>query len=71
MIQYKTKLTAKIRGEGNNLNQHSTVLIQGAKVRDLIAVSYAAIRGKFDLVGVANRKKKADMVLKKLKLDVF
>jgi small subunit ribosomal protein S12 len=30
--------------------------VRGAKVRDLIGVSYSVIRGKFDLFGVANRK---------------
>jgi small subunit ribosomal protein S12 len=53
---YKTKLTAKINGEGHNLQNHSLILLCGARVRDLIGVSYAAIRGKYDLAGVTNRK---------------
>jgi len=57
VIHYKTKLTAKVPGESHNLQQHSTVLIRGARVRDLIGVSYAFIRGKHDLSGVVNRKK--------------
>jgi len=56
LTHYKTKLTAKIPGETHTLQQHSTVLIRGARVRDLIGVSYVAIRGKYDLVGVPNRK---------------
>jgi small subunit ribosomal protein S12 len=52
----KVKLTAKITGESHNLQQHSTVLVRGAKIRDLIGVSYALIRSKYDLNGVANRK---------------
>jgi small subunit ribosomal protein S12 len=56
LSQYKTKLTAKIPGENHNLQQHSTILIKGARVKDLIAVSYKAIRGKYDLLGVVNRK---------------
>jgi len=56
VIHYKTKLTAKVPGESHNLQQHSTVLIHGARVRDLIGVSYAVIRGKYDLSGVVNRK---------------
>jgi small subunit ribosomal protein S12 len=32
------------------------VLVRGAKVRDLIGVSYSVIRSKLDLVGVQNRK---------------
>jgi len=54
----KTRLIAKIPGEKHNLQQHSTVLIRGAKVRDLIGVNYSVIRGKFDLLGVQNRKTK-------------
>jgi small subunit ribosomal protein S12 len=55
-LKNSIKLTAKIKGEGHNLQQHSTVLIKGAKIKDLIGVSYSVIRGKFDLFGVANRK---------------
>ena len=56
LISNKTRLTAKVPGEAHNLQQHSTVLIRGAKVKDLIGVSYSVIRGKFDLLGVLNRK---------------
>jgi small subunit ribosomal protein S12 len=52
----KIKLIAKIPGESHNLQQHSTVLLRGARVRDLIGVNYSAIRGKYDLLGVVNRK---------------
>ena len=55
-LNNKVRLIAKVPGESHNLQQHSTVLINGAKVKDLIGVSYAVIRGKFDLLGVANRK---------------
>jgi len=57
LIADKARLTAKIPGESHNLQQHSTVLIEGARVRDLIGVSYSTIRGKLDLLGVSNRKK--------------
>ena len=56
IIQTKELLTAKIPGEGHNIQQHSTLLIRGGKARDLIGVRYIAIRGKFDLLGVKNRK---------------
>ena len=62
------KLTAKVNGEGHNLQQHSTVLIQGAKIKDLIGVSYAVIRGKLDLFGVLNRKKRRSLYGVKKKL---
>jgi len=52
----KIKLTAKVPGESHNLQQHSTILVRGSKVKDLIGVSYSVIRGKFDLLGVSNRK---------------
>jgi small subunit ribosomal protein S12 len=49
--------SVKIPGEGlSNLQQHSTVLLRGVKVKDLIGIKLAAIRGKFDLLGVNNRK---------------
>ena len=56
IIEYNTPLFAKIPGESHLLQQHSIVLLRGAKIRDLIGVSYCAIRGKFDLNGVINRK---------------
>jgi small subunit ribosomal protein S12 len=54
----KLKLTAKIKGESHNLQQHATILIHGARIRDLIGVNYAVIRGKFDLLAVANKKRR-------------
>ena len=56
IINSKIRLTAKVPGESHNLQQHSIVLIKNARVRDLIGVRYAAIRGKFDLLPVSNRK---------------
>ena len=56
LAKSKIKLTAKIPGESHNLQQHSTILIRGAKIRDLIGVSYSVIRSKYDLSGVTNRK---------------
>jgi small subunit ribosomal protein S12 len=61
LSHYSLKLTAKIRGESHNLQQHSTVLIHGASVHDLIGVNYSAIRGKYDLFGVINRKSKRSL----------
>ena len=49
-------LTIKIIGEKHNLQQHSTILIKGGRARDLIGVHLKAIRGKYDLTGVLNRK---------------
>ena len=58
----KLKLTnnkhvyAYIPGEGHNLQEYSTVLIRGGRVKDLPGVKYHLIRGKLDLTGIKNRK---------------
>jgi small subunit ribosomal protein S12 len=56
LIKTKQVLTVKIPGEGHNIQQHSTILIRGGRSRDLIGVRNIAIRGKYDLLGVSNRK---------------
>ncbi|WP_259286532.1 30S ribosomal protein S12 [Candidatus Nasuia deltocephalinicola] len=45
-----------IGGEGHNLQEHSTVLIRGGKVKDLPGVKYHIIRGCLDCEGVSSRK---------------
>ena len=50
------KVYAYIPGEGHNLQEYSSVLIKGGRVKDLPGVKYRLIRNKFDLLGVANRK---------------
>ncbi|MBQ7374247.1 MAG: 30S ribosomal protein S12 [Clostridia bacterium] len=45
-----------IPGEGHNLQEHSSVLIRGGRVRDLPGVRYHVIRGALDTAGVAKRK---------------
>ena len=47
---------AHIPGEGHNLQEHGVVLVRGGRVRDLPGVKYKCIRGKYDLLGVYNRK---------------
>nr|YP_010041755.1 ribosomal protein S12 [Cyanophora sudae]QPB15070.1 ribosomal protein S12 [Cyanophora sudae] len=49
-------ITAYIPGEGHNLQRYSNVLVRGGRVKDLPGVKYHIIRGKFDLIGVKNRK---------------
>jgi small subunit ribosomal protein S12 len=56
IAKFNSRLTVKIIGEGHNLQQHSTVLIRGARVRDLVGVRYLAVRGIYDLACVKNRK---------------
>ena len=38
------------------LSESITILIKGGRSRDLIGVHLKAIRGKYDLTGVLNRK---------------
>lgn len=52
----KKHIYAYIPGEGHNLQEYSTVLIRGGRVKDLPGVKYRLIRGKLDLVGLKNRK---------------
>ena len=39
-----------IPGEGHSLQQHSIVLVEGGRVKDLPGVRYKFIRGVFDFV---------------------
>ena len=47
---------AYIPGEGHNLQEYSTVLMRGGRVKDLPGIKYKLIRGKFDLLGLKSRK---------------
>jgi small subunit ribosomal protein S12 len=51
------EVTAYIPGIDHNLQEHSTVLIRGGRVRDLPGVRYHIVRGTLDSAGVANRKR--------------
>ena len=50
------EVTAYIPGIGHNLQEHSVVLIQGGRVKDLPGVRYHIIRGAFDTGGVRDRR---------------
>ncbi len=50
------EVTAYIPGEGHNLQEHSTVMIRGGRVKDLPGVRYHIIRGTLDTQGVNNRR---------------
>ena len=52
----KQEGTVYIPGEGHNLQEHSSVLIRGGRVRDLPGVRYHIVRGTLDTAGVAKRK---------------
>lgn len=48
---------AYIPGEGHTLQEHSSVLIRGGRVKDLPGVRYHIVRGVYDLKAVKNRKR--------------
>ena len=50
------EVNAYIGGEGHNLQEHSTVLVRGGRVKDLPGVRYHTIRGTLDTAGVDDRK---------------
>ena len=50
------EVPAYIPGEGNNLQEHSIVLVRGGRVKDVPGVRYHIIRGVLDASGVAERK---------------
>jgi small subunit ribosomal protein S12 len=52
----KMEGTVYIPGIGHNLQEHSSVLIRGGRVKDLPGVRYHIIRGTLDTAGVAKRK---------------
>jgi len=49
-------VTAYIPGENNNLQKFSCVLIRGGRVPDLPGVNFKIIRGKYDCLGVVQRR---------------
>ena len=50
------EVTSYIPGEGHNLQEHSSVLIRGGRIKDLPGVRYHIVRGALDTAGVAKRK---------------
>ena len=50
------EVTAYIPGIGHNLQEHSSVMIRGGRVKDLPGVRYHIIRGSLDTQGVNNRR---------------
>ena len=50
------EVNAYIPGEGHNLQEHSIVLIEGGRVKDLPGVRYHIVRGSHDTSGVSDRK---------------
>lgn len=55
LLSNKKKTCCHIPGIKHSLQRYSTVLIRGGRVKDLPAVKYRVVRGKFDLKGVYER----------------
>ncbi|MGL4722773.1 MAG: 30S ribosomal protein S12 [Desulfovibrionaceae bacterium] len=51
------EVTVYIPGEGHNLQEHSSVLIRGGRVKDVSGVRYHIVRGALDTTGVADRRR--------------
>jgi small subunit ribosomal protein S12 len=49
-------ITVYIPGEGHNISRFSDILVSGRSIRDLPGVKYGALRGKFDLSAVSNKR---------------
>jgi small subunit ribosomal protein S12 len=54
-LSNRKEVTAYIPGEGHNLQEHSIVLVEGGRVRDLPGVKYHIVRGALDTAGVEGR----------------
>ena len=50
------EVTAYIGGIDHNLQEHSTILLRGGRVRDLPGVRYHIVRGVLDTAGVDARR---------------
>ena len=50
------EVAAYIPGEGHKLQEHSIVLIEGGRVKDLPGVRYHVVRGVLDTAGVEGRR---------------
>ena len=50
------EVTSYIPGVGHNLQEHSIVLIEGGRVKDLPGVRFHIVRGSLDTAGVNDRK---------------
>lgn len=42
------RLRAAIPGQGHNLQQYSTVMVRGGRIKDVPGIGYKVMRGKYD-----------------------
>lgn len=50
-LSIRKNIIAYIPGQGHSLQEHSTVLVRGGRVKDLPGVHYHLVRGKRDFQG--------------------
>ena len=62
-------ITSYIPGIGHNLQEHSFVLVQGGKRKDLPGVHYKIIRGVYDCSGVSTQRNSRSKFKKKKKIS--
>lgn len=55
-LSNKISVIGYIPGEGHNLQEHSVVLIEGGRAKDLPGVNFHLLRGCYDLKPVSGRK---------------
>ena len=55
-LSNQIEVSAYIPGEGHNLQEHSVVLIEGGRVKDLPGVRYHIVRGSLDTAGIEKRR---------------
>ena len=55
-LSNRLKVIGYIPGEGHNLQEYSTVLLRGGRVKDLPGVKYHLVRGVYDFLPLKNRK---------------
>ncbi len=48
LVSIKKNIIVYIPGQGHNLQQYSTVLVRGGRVKDLPGVHYHLVKGKYD-----------------------
>ena len=62
-------ITSYIPGIGHNLQEHSFVLVQGGKRKDLPGVHYKIIRGVYDCSGVSTQRNSRSKFVTKKKIS--
>lgn len=55
-LSNRKHIIAHIPGIGHNLQEHSSVLVRGGRVRDIPGIQYRVIRGLLDCKPVTGRK---------------